>query len=415
MEEPPVTAETPTELPTPETIDPLILSQMQEIEAQVETLRGLNSTESVERTLLTSQQLRQNVIDDLLVDYTEQDAVDDAIVLSLFGLLEREFELHDFYIDLYSEGIAGYFDDEVQRMYVLQGAEFGGPERITYAHEFVHALQDQRFDLDEGLGFNDETCAEDSERCAALSALIEGDATLLEEQWLRTYATSQDLIDLMEYYDAFEFPFFDSAPRFIQEDLFFPYLIGAEFVRELYDEAGWAGVDQAYLDPPVSTEQILHPDRYPNDVPVALVEPELAEMLGSGWREVDRDVLGEWFTRLVLEEFVGSNDAFVGAEGWGGDYYLAFEQEGSGQGILILVTVWDTVRDAHEFYAAFRLYADARFGERVVSSTTETVWDGDASFVSFSLQGDQTLWILAPDEKLAGIVRSAVPFPAQEQ
>lgn len=415
LEPPPAEGSPPTEPADPENISPQVFSQMTEIEVQVETLRGLNASSPVERTLLTPQQLRQNVIDELFADYTDQDALNDAFVLSLFGLLERDFPLHAFYIDLYSEGIAGYFDDESQRMYVLQGERFGGPERITYAHEFVHALQDQRFDLDEGLGYNDETCEVDSELCAALSALIEGDATLLEEQWLRTYATSQDLVDLMQYYDALDMQVFDRAPRFIQEDLLFPYLAGVEFVRELYDEAGWAGVDQAYLDPPVSTEQILHPERFPNDVPAVLAVPQVAEKLGSAWRKVESDVLGEWFTRLVLEEFIGLADALEAAEGWGGDYYLALEHRDSGQGILVLLTSWDTIRDAHEFAAAFRLYGDARFGERVVSTTTEVTWEAGASYSFFSLKGDQTLWIMAPDEATANQLLAAVEFPAQTQ
>jgi hypothetical protein len=405
----------PSGPPDPDQISADVLSQMAEIEVQVETLRGLNANSTVHRSLLTQQQLRQNVIDELLADYTDQEALDDAFVLSQFGLLVRDFPLHDFYIDLYSEGIAGYFDDEAQRMYVLQGSEFGGPERITYAHEFVHALQDQRYDLDEGLGFNDETCEEDSERCAALSSLVEGDATLLEEQWLRTYATSEDLMDLMEYYDALDMQVFERAPRFIQEDLLFPYLSGVEFVRALYDEAGWAGVDQAYLNPPVSTEQILHPDRFPDDVPDVLVVPQIAEFLGSAWRKVDADVLGEWFTRLVLEEFIGTAEAYEAAEGWGGDYYLAFEHRESEQSILVLLSSWDTVRDAHEFAAAFRLYGDARFGERSVSTTSEAAWENGASYSHFYLLGDQTLWILAPDETVAALVRDSVEFPTLKQ
>jgi len=67
--------------------------------------------------------------------------------------------------------------------------------------------------------------------------------------------------------------------------------------------------------------------------------------------------------------------AQTAAEGWGGDYYIALREDSEGQGVLVLATAWDTVRDAHEFYSAFRDYGDIRFGERTLSSTTRSIWE----------------------------------------
>jgi hypothetical protein len=116
-------------------IDPEVQAQMDEIEAQAASLRGLRPTGPVDRALLTPADLYQRVLDDFLDDYTEDEAADDALVLSLFGLLERDFDLFNFYLDLYSEQIAGFYDDEVKKMFVVQEAGFRGMERITYAHE----------------------------------------------------------------------------------------------------------------------------------------------------------------------------------------------------------------------------------------------------------------------------------------
>jgi hypothetical protein len=119
-----------------------VAKQMDQIEQQVTQIRGLNSDGPVARRLLSREQLRQHVIDDFLEDYSEKEASEDAIFLSALGLLEPDFNLYNFYLDLYSEQIAGFYDDETDEMFIVQGSGFNGPEKLTYAHEFVHALQD---------------------------------------------------------------------------------------------------------------------------------------------------------------------------------------------------------------------------------------------------------------------------------
>ncbi|KPK88751.1 MAG: hypothetical protein AMJ88_18455, partial [Anaerolineae bacterium SM23_ 63] len=368
-----------------------------------------------DREFLTQGQLRQRVIEDFLADFTEEEAFVDARVLSLLGLLERDFDLWNFYADLYTEQVAGFYDSEDEGMAVICGADFGGPERITFAHEYTHALQDQTYDLEDGLGYDDELCEADSERCAAIQALIEGDATLLEEQWLRTYATEEDWADLMEFYASFESPVFDSAPQFLRQDLLFPYMAGLDFVKTLYLEGGWAAVDVAYLTPPLSTEQILHPERYPADAPIWLDVPDLSATLGEEWREIDHGVLGEWYTQLTLNEFLPKAIAVDAAEGWGGDYYLAFYNEAKDIDAFVLVSQWDTMHDVHEFDAAFRDYGDARFGTRETSSSYKASWHGETGYVLFERLSNQALWILAPNAEIGQALRQAISFPAPQQ
>jgi hypothetical protein len=399
--------------PPDQAIPPEVREQMEQIETEVILLRGLQPSGPVDRGLLSGAELREYVLDDFLVDYTQDEARDDARVLALLGLLDADYDLFDLYLDLYSENIAGFYDDEIQQMFVVQDSRFGGPERLTYAHEYAHALQDQTYDLEEGLGFSDEACEEDSERCAALQALLEGDATLLEERWLLTYASDADFQQLLNFYDSFSSPTYDSAPEFLKEDFLFPYTTGYDFIEHYFLDGGWAAVDDLYANPPVSTEQILHPGRYPQDAPIGLMTPELLDSLGPEWREMDRDVLGEWFTLLTLKERLPEEQAQIAAEGWGGDYYIAFQDESTDEGVLVLATAWDTVRDAHEFYSAFRDYGDARFGERTLSSTTRSIWESHSEWNSIEIVGDQTLWILAPDSEIGAAVRDALSFPAE--
>lgn len=384
-------------------------ADLEEIQGQVSTVRGLYPTGPLDRELLAPEALRQHVKDDFLLDYTSEQAADDVRVLALFGLVEPGFDLLGFYLDFYEEQVAGYYDTEVEKMYVI-GSRWGGAERLTYAHEYVHALQDQTYDLEDGLGYNDEVCLEDSERCAALSALIEGDATLVEEQWWQSYSTQQDYEDLLAAIDSYSDEVFSTGPAYIQHDFLFPYEQGLEFVRSLFRKGGWAAVDAAYLDPPTTTEQILHPELYGKDPPIPVEVPDVVEALGEDWRELETGVLGEWFTRLVLDEEIPGWDAGTGAAGWGGDAYRAYANEAGDRTALVLLTRWDTARDAFEFVEAFQDYAGWRFGERRTEQA-ERRWTWQHGSVSLERAYDQTLWIVAPDEATQESIRQAVEFP----
>jgi len=396
-----------TELP----LGPESLAKMEEIEQQVITLRGLYPNRPSDRTLLSPDHLRQRVIDDFLGDYTPEEAQDDAHVLALLGLLEPGFDLIEFYLELYSEQVAGYYDDEVKRMFVVGGGDFGGPERLTYAHEFVHALQDQTYDFQGGLKFTDEDCEADTERCAGIQSLVEGDASLLEEQWARTYATEQDINEIVDFYNNYESPVFDRAPEYMKQDFLFPYVQGSEFVRSLYLEGRWAGVDAAYQDLPLSTEQILHPERYPDDKPRRVALPDVGEALGEGWREIDLNNLGEWYLRLTLMEELPEATAAAAAEGWGGDTYRAFHNDSTGESALVLASSWDRMADAEEFLLALRAYGDQRLGRRE-GDTRQFRWEAADEAMLAERASDQVLWIIAPNAEIRDALRQAVLFPA---
>ena len=411
----PGTPQSPSATPRPTSsipIDPQVQAQMIDIEGQVSQLRGLNATSTLVRNLLSPAELREFVLNDFFDDYSPEEARDDARVFSLLGLLEPDFDLLSFYTDLFSEQIAGFYDDEIKEMFVVQENGFGGLERFTYAHEFVHALQDQIYDFDEGLDYNEDSCEIESERCAAIQALVEGDATILQEEWLQTYATQQDFADLLEFFNIFQQPVFDSAPNYMQQDFLFPYTYGANFVREIRDQGGWSAVDAVYADPPVTTEQILHPERYPWDKPIVLTPPDVVDALGAGWREIEFNVLGEWFTQLVLAEYINSDRSFEAAEGWGGDVYVALANDAQNTGALLLITQWDTLDDAQEAQSAFVEYGDLRFGVGLAANDA-WMWSSTEEYALFEYSGLQTLLLFAPDEDTLNIIRSAIEFPTQ--
>jgi hypothetical protein len=391
-----------------------LLDAVEQIESQVSELRGLDPTETFDRELISETDLEEIVAEDFFADYTDEDARMDVLVLSTLGLLPPDFNLKQLYTDLYSEQIAGFYDDEVKTMYVVQGTGFGGSEKLTYAHEFTHVLQDQVWGFDDGLDMSEEACEADSERCAAIQALVEGDASTLEILWFQTYATRQDYEDLMQTFDEYESPVLDSAPPYMASDLYFPYEKGQAFVQVLFDDGGFDRVDEAFEDLPVSTEQILHPERYPGDQPIPVFLPDLTEILGTDWSLYDQNVMGEWYTYLILnqayEEDLRLSESFAStaAEGWGGDAYAFYINEETGGVVFVLDSTWDTSDDAVEFSDAFQSYADARWTMDEGDTGDVLAWRDDGTSVSFFMDGSRTVWVMAPEAMLADAVMNTL-------
>ncbi len=400
--------------PTIQALDPEIVDQMEKIESQVIQLRGLRPTSPTDRALLTQEELQQDILVELGEDYSPQEAEEDARVLALLGLLEPGYDLWQLYQDLYAEQVLGYYDDVSEQMTILADEDFDILERLTYAHEYVHALQDQSFDFQDVLQYDDAVCEADGDRCMAVQALLEGDAMLLQSQWLRTYASRAEIATLLELNSGLETPVFSAAPEFIRHSMLFPYDQGGSFVLHYYLRGQWADIDDLYRDPPASTEQIIHPLHYPEDVPIVLELPGLDGVLPAGWREIDRSTLGEWQLSMMLSQYLPSATVDLAAIGWGGDSYIALHDDTSDQGAIVLVTAWDTNSDATHFYNAMREYGNARFSGATFSWDRMS-WETDTVYVSLVRSTRQVMWIYAPNSAVEAALRSAITIPMQQR
>jgi hypothetical protein len=260
------------------------------------------------------------------------------------GLLPDTLNLRKFMLALLTEQIVGYYDPTTDVLYIVQGAsdEMVG---ITVSHELVHALQDQYFPLD-----SLQKVRRKNDRQVAAQAVIEGQATLEQiasmiggGTMIANFPGGWDRVREMIREGQNAMPLFAGAPMLIQETLLFPYLSGAEFMKNFKDKNEGK---PPFGDMPVSTEQVLHEDRFfvTRDPPTAVTLPA-----PNGGRDAYDNDLGEFETRLFLYQHLKDRDAaYRGAAGWDGDRYVSF-QTGRGDGIAWL-TVWDTSVDGAEFY-----------------------------------------------------------------
>ncbi len=397
----PSVSDTPgTSVPT-STLSPVVLQQMDTIQNQVMSYRGLKLKSPVIKDVLNHDQLVQKVKTDFLKNYTTTDAQRDSREYFAFGWLPANFDMIAFELAFQAEEIAGYYDNDTKQMYVVSDEGFKGFERWTYSHEFTHVLQDQNYDIKNGLKYSDAACKNQNERCAAVQALIEGDAVMSQNTWLNRFATNQDKLDIQNFYNNLQLPVTDAAPAYFKDDLSFPYQAGLEFLQSLYDRGGYAAIEAAFKNPPVDTHQILHPDDYPALKPVIVTLPDLTNTLGGTWKKIDSQTLGEWYTYLLLRDNLNSSAqlstsaARNATSGWRGDSYAVYDNGTSDIPAVTLVTQWDSSADAQVFATAFTRYGNSRWGKST-SSNGVTTWQTTGAYASINLSGDKTTWIMAP-------------------
>ncbi|HRN68444.1 MAG TPA: Ig-like domain-containing protein, partial [Promineifilum sp.] len=229
------------------------------VEANVSELRGLTLLEPIEPVILSREELRTRVESDLAADVAPEESRADVLELSAFDFLGRDYDLRAAMEALQGEGILGFYDPETAEFVVVNdGALLDPAAQWTHAHEFVHALQDQHYDLD---ALNDES--RDSEARAAVRALAEGEAELVQYLYLFEggYFTDAEAETILSDAEQTDSSFLREFPPVLVNDLSFPYTAGVDFVLDLYRAGGFAAIDAAWANPPVSTEQIIHPDR----------------------------------------------------------------------------------------------------------------------------------------------------------
>jgi hypothetical protein len=198
----------------------------------------------------------------------------------------------------------------------------------------------------------------------------------------------------------------------------FPYNEGAIFVYSIYkwQNGYWAAVNKVYDNLPVSTEQILHPEKYlAGEKPVVMVVPDLQSVLGDGWTLIGSDSLGEFMTHLLLSygadylAEIPDETALTASAGWGGDHYVVYASPSGDQTVLAAEWNWDTANDETEFLAAMRDYLNARFRGEKPNPPTADCWSMNDQTTCLFHTNRNTLWILAPDMDTVKKVLSSYP------
>ena len=407
---------TPTLTPSPTLVppEPTTAALMQRIETEVSDIRGLESKAPVAHYVVSRTAVRPILEGNFLANGGSREAMDDqARVLSALGLIKPTYDMYTNALNGLTDSLGGFYFPWSKELYVI-GNRFGGIEHFIYSHEYAHALVDQHYDIG-AQGVYPE-CLSNADRCQAIQALVEGDATLVMGLWWRQYASPRDYQDIQNYVPPQSTLPEQFPPPYAVRDGEFPYVQGSDFVQSLHERGNWAEVNKAYARWPESTEQILHPEKYrAGEKPQEITAPGLDPVLGDAWRKLAEDTLGEWTTYLLLgygadaDATLEDAAAQAAARGWGGDRFQVYYQDDTQQVVLAAVWGWDSAQEASQFLQAMTTYLGARFREAQLDSPAGTCWEVNQQVSCLYLAGRQVLWLLAPDKGTLDLIHALYP------
>jgi len=321
------------------------------IESQVVAVRGLPAT-NVKRETIDAAALKTFNAKSFDEDNPPEYIAANERMYKALGLMPEDQSLRKTFLDLIDSQVAGFYRPTDKTLYVVsRTGSINGADKITFAHEYDHALQDANFAV-----FKDQkTLLDESDQALARAAIYEGDATLLMAMWAGANLSAAEFADVQAAgSDPEALAILARTPQVLVEGLLFPYTAGQAFVLPVQQASGWKAVDALYDKMPVSTEQILHPDKYrAGEKPVAVTVPAtLAADMGKGWSEAIQDTFGEFQLGVWLRESgIRASDAAAAAAGWGGDR-LAVLDGPSGAWVVVLRSTWDSTDDAKAFQQA---------------------------------------------------------------
>lgn len=310
----PVAAEADVPHPTGEERE--LLAALREA-AQV---RGLAIRRNVRLVELDRRALRAEVQRFIRREVPARVIEGNTALLELLGLVPQGFNYVEAMLNLVESNLAGFYDPLGARMFIA--ADLNPEEREqTLRHELVHALQDQHFDLRRVASAG----ANSADAQSALHALAEGDATSAMFGEIFSTAGVEDgaLADQALANRIVQSALDQSrVPGILERSAVAPYADGLRFVQHLRRNGGWESVNRAWASPPLTTEQLLHPEKYAaGELPTPIAAPATPE----GCKVTYQDVLGEQSLRLVLEEWVSRAEASAFAAGWDGDFLTTWK------------------------------------------------------------------------------------------
>src|SRR5271170_1189103 len=374
----------------------------------------------VKRKLQTRASVEKYVIDKFNDDEDAKRMQRSEIVLKKFGLLDRDFQLKPFLIELLTEQIAGYYDSKTKTVNLLDWIA-PDSQKPVLAHELTHALQDQHVNLDkwenQSLSDISKTFADDNKHIAvdevdtAREAVLEGQAMAVFVDYSlkpsgRTLLNSPDLGATLKdnLSDNSDSPVMARAPLLLQESLLFPYREGLSFEQVLMKDKGVEGAFAGVLDRPPSTSyEILNPRSYERKAKLPLLQmPDIHGLLEEQYGPYDIGVMGALDVRILTELFAGEEAAGALTPEWDGGIYYAAQSKSAktpeekvqtASVALLYLSAWKSADAAKTFAAIYAEQLSRKYSgvkrDKDAESTGEQVYQTSEGPVLIALDGNQ--------------------------
>jgi hypothetical protein len=357
----------------------------------------------VKKAMVSRAEVEQYISDKFKDDADRIRFERSELVLKKFGLLPRQFKLHDFLVKLLGEQVAGYYDEKKKTINLLDWVALD-MQKPVMAHELTHALQDQSFDLEKMVKKDEEiekrgpeeynALIQVDEESTARTAVMEGEAMIVFADYaINTMdaadCTNDPSCEIPDKRSVTDFPKFvdlmlgqmdkdkgdkdkdksdallDSAPLLLREELIFPYVQGMKFIARLLSNGGkQLAFTQVEKRMPKTSREIMEPEEYlAGRVVPPLLLPDF-KFLKDGFEAFDAGAVGQLDVSILLKQYAEDEVADRLSPDWRGGSYYAVGRKGvkpddpnsTAHIGLIYVSKWVSEKSAKEFA---RIYASS--------------------------------------------------------
>jgi len=312
----------------------------------------------------------------------------EELVLKRFGFVPPDFNLADSTVDLLTEQAAAFYDYNRKKLFIAETTPSESQDAVL-AHELAHALADQSFHLARYIRQGRKS----DDGSTARLAVMEGQATWLMSEYMARRA-GKSLRDSPEAVATIgndnggaggQYPVFESEPLYLRKALVFPYAQGMLFQDAVLHRDGQDGFAEVFRRAPVSTQQILHPDKYFSRVEPA--DPQLPHpRLPPGYRGLIEGSLGEFEHAILVEQFAGKDTARDLAPGWRGCNFQLRENRKTRRAVLLYAVEWDSQENARRYFAVYRLALGKKWKTFTVTAETPDSVAGSGDEGGFELR-----------------------------
>ncbi len=329
----------------------------------------------------------------------------EELTLKKFGFVPPDFDLAKNTVDLLTEQAAAFYDFHRKRLFITDWTPSATREPAL-VHELGHALADQNVNLEK---FIKQGQKSDDGSLARL-AVMEGQASWLMAEYLArkvgsTLSASPALLETMSRTietGASEFPVFQSEPLYLRETLVFPYSQGLLFQNAVYERSKEKAFEEVFRKPPVSTQQILHPDKYFSGVQPTRPElPQLAD--AHGYKRIAEGTMGELDHSILLKQYASAEDAASLSPHWKGGMYALMEHKSPERVVMLYAVEWEDAESASRYFRLYRQMLAKKWKHLTVDTEGDATVSGtgdDGHFV-VQLSGNTVSSIEGTEDKAA--------------
>jgi len=397
---------------------PAFLQAADEVLANMSKLIDLPIKEPLKKSLRSKDQIRAFIEQQDKEDKDQAQKYADDKTMEAFGLIPKGFPIDSFMEDVLTDQIAGLYDPKAKEFYIADWIPVDEQKEVM-AHELTHALEDQSFHIDPWIKAarpnDDGELARDSvSEGSAMAAMVDYDLEDMHRS-VRDLPDVSALIQASAVGEMDKDPKLSKAPIYIRDSLIFPYLAGVTFTQQfLKAHDGWQDLHLIFEHPPVSTQQIMHPEKYLADVqPVAIKLPDWKAVAPADWKLLEENVMGEFGVEELLKQFLGEDAAKLTSPGWTGDRYAVFEDSKDKTLPIVFVLDTDSEEDAARFFGQYSSALEMKYQTRTHLLRQANFFgfqtDGGSVFVKH--QGTQCLVVEEATRDTFDKIDQAITWP----